>query len=108
MIGEFEYLVLAACQRLGDGAYGSSIAEAIEAATARTCSSGALYLTLDRLEAKGFITTRMGEATRQRGGRAKRLVQITGLGRHAAAEFYSTVARVTSGIHWKDAKQCTT
>ncbi len=108
MIGEFEYLVLAACQRLGDGAYGTSIAEDVEAATARPCSSGALYLTLDRLEAKGFVATRMGEATHQRGGRAKRLVQITGLGQRAAAEFYSTVARASLGIRWEGAKQCTT
>ncbi len=108
MIGEFEYLVLAACQRLGEGAYGASIAEHIEAATARSVSSGALYLTLDRLEAKGFVTTRMGEATPQRGGRAKRLVQITGLGRRSAAEFYSTVARATLGIRWEGATECTT
>lgn len=108
MIGEFEYLVLAACQRLGDKAYGVSIAEDIQAASARHCSSGALHLTLDRLEAKGFVTTRMGEATQQRGGRAKRLVRITGLGHQAAAEFHTTVTRATRGIRWQGAKQCVT
>lgn len=106
MIGDFEYLVLAACQRLGDEAYGASIARDIEVVTGRRCSSGALYLTLDRLETKGFITTRVGEATPRRGGRAKRLVQISGKGRAAAAEFYSTVANATLGILWKGASQC--
>ncbi|MEZ5399582.1 MAG: PadR family transcriptional regulator [Bryobacteraceae bacterium] len=107
IIGEFEYLVLAACERLGERAYGASIANEIEAATGRRCSSGALYLTLDRLEAKGFVATRMGGASAERGGRAKRLVRITGLGRDAGARFYSAVTRATEGIRWEEAKQCT-
>lgn len=101
MIGEFEYLVLAACLRLGDDAYGASIAGLIEEATAKSCSSGALYLTLDRLEAKGLVATRMGEATKERGGRAKRIVQITGEGRTAAAEFNRAISRASQGIQWE-------
>jgi DNA-binding PadR family transcriptional regulator len=106
MIGEFEYLVLAACQRLGENAYGVTIAEDVEAATSRKCSSGALYLTLDRLESKGLVTTHLGEATAKRGGRAKRLVQITTAGRKAATEFHTTVTRATRGIRWQKGDAC--
>jgi len=100
MIGEFEYLVLAATRRLGDEAYGASIAQEIEQATGRRCSLGALYTTLDRLETKGLIKTRMGDPTPERGGRAKRMVTITGTGRTAAAEFYTAITTVTEGIAW--------
>src|SRR4051794_32695621 len=73
MLGEFEYLLLTAAARLGEDAYGVAIREEIESATKRRCSIGALYTTLDRLEAKGLIKTWMGGATPQRGGRAKRM-----------------------------------
>lgn len=69
MLGEFEYLLLAATTRLGDDAYGAAIRLEIENSTGRGCSIGALYTTLDRLEAKGFIRTWMGSPTPQRGGR---------------------------------------
>lgn len=68
MLGEFEYLMLTAAARLGEDAYGVAIRQEIEDATRRRCSIGALYTTLDRLEAKGFIKTRMGNPTPQRGG----------------------------------------
>ena len=54
MLGEFEYLLITAAARLGDEAYGAAIREEIAAATGRKCSLGALYTTVDRLEAKGF------------------------------------------------------
>ena len=69
MLGEFEYLMLSAASRLGEDAYGAAIRQEIESATGRGCSLGALYTTLDRLESKGFIKTRMGDPTPQRGGR---------------------------------------
>src|SRR5438309_8570856 len=72
MLGEFEYLLLSASARLGDEAYGAAIRTAIEQAAGRRCSVGALYTTLDRLEAKGLVETWMGDATPQRGGRSKR------------------------------------
>jgi PadR family transcriptional regulator, regulatory protein PadR len=100
MIGEFEYLLLAAATRLGDAAYGAAIRVEIEAGTGRHCSIGALYTTLDRLEAKGFVTTKMGSATAERGGRAKRMVTITAEGKRAAAEFYNAVQRVSKGVSW--------
>jgi len=101
MLGEFEYLILAAAVRLGEEAYGAAIREEIEDATKRNCSIGALYTTLDRLEAKGLIKTAMSGPTPQRGGRPKRMVRVTAKGVEAATEFYATVKRVTRGISWE-------
>ena len=61
MLGEFEYLLLSAAARLGEGAYGAAIRREIEGATRLSCSIGALYTTLDRLEAKGLVRTWMGD-----------------------------------------------
>jgi len=100
MLGEFEYLMLTAAARLGDDAYGAAIRQAIEDATKRRCSIGALYTTLDRLETKGLLKTWMGDATPQRGGRAKRMVRVTPKGIRAAREFHDAVMRVSRGVAW--------
>jgi PadR family transcriptional regulator len=101
MLGEFEYLLLTAAARLGEDAYGASIRLEIESSTGRGCSIGALYTTLDRLEAKGLIKTWMGEATPQRGGRAKRRVRVTAKGTQAATTFYHAVTRMSRGVSWE-------
>src|SRR5438477_4567373 len=101
MIGEFEYLILAAAARLGDNAYGAAVRQEIENATKHRCSIGALYTTLDRLETKGLLKTWMGEATPQRGGRAKRMVHVTAKGIQAATAFYAAVTRVSRGVSWE-------
>jgi PadR family transcriptional regulator PadR len=100
MLGEFEYLLLTATVRLGEDAYGAAIRQEIESTTERRCSIGALYTTLDRLEAKGLLETWMGEATPQRGGRAKRMVRVTAKGIRAATAFYDSVMRVSRGVAW--------
>jgi len=100
MLGEFEYLLLASATRLGDDAYGAAIRLEIEQATKATCSIGALYTTIDRLESKGLLKTWMGEATPQRGGRAKRMVRVTAKGIKEAGNFYDAVARVSRGVSW--------
>lgn len=100
MMGEFEYLILTASARLGEGAYGAAIRDFIETAGQR-CSIGALYTTLDRLEKKGLIKTWMGDPTPERGGRAKRLVRVTAAGAQAAGEFYEAVTRVSRGVSWE-------
>ena len=100
MLGEFEYLMLTAAARLGGDAYGVAIRQEIEEATGRPCSLGALYTTLDRLESKGFIKTRMGDPTPQRGGRPKRMVRVTAKGIQAATDFYTAVMRVSRGVGW--------
>ncbi len=103
MLGEFEYLVLTATARLGDDAYGAAIRQEIEEATGHSCSIGALYTTLDRLEQKGFVKTWMGESTPQRGGRAKRMVKVTAKGIREARAFYNAVSSVTRGVSWESA-----
>ena len=101
MIGEFEYLFITAAVRLGEDAYGAAIRQEIESATQRRCSIGALYTTLDRLESKGLLKTWMGDATPQRGGRAKRMVRVTAKGIQAATAFYDAVTRVSRGVAWE-------
>lgn len=101
MLGEFEYLVIASASRLGGDAYGASVRQQIEATTQKGCSIGALYTTLDRLEAKGLIRTRMGDATAERGGRAKRMIQVTREGKKAASCFLQTVLHATRGTSWE-------
>jgi PadR family transcriptional regulator PadR len=100
MLGEFEYLLLSTAARLGEDAYGAAIRQDIEGSTGRRCSVGALYTTLDRLEAKGLIATWMGQATPQRGGRPKRMVRVTAKGIRAAAAFYRTVTVASRGVSW--------
>ncbi len=100
MIGEFEYLILAAATQLGDDAYGASIRSTIESVADHPCSAGALYTTLDRLEDKRLIETWFGDATPERGGRAKRMVRVTAAGVAAARTFYTTITRASIGARW--------
>ena len=100
MIGEFEYLILSAAAHLGEEAYGAAMREVIEKTSGRSCSLGALYTTLDRLETKGLVETWMSAPTQQRGGRAKRMVRLTGEGVRTAQEFYLAVMRISSGTAW--------
>ena len=79
-LGEFEQMALLAILRLGDEAYGVTIREEIAACTGREPSPGALYTTLDRMEQKGVVRSWMGEATAQRGGKAKRYFAVTKAG----------------------------
>ena len=101
MIGEFEYLLITAAARLGEEAYGAAIRREVEDATGRSCSIGALYTTLDRLESKGLVKTWMGEATPERGGRAKRMVHVTAKGMQEAAGFYRAIIRISEGASWQ-------
>ncbi len=85
---------------MAENAYSAAIRSEIEAATGSKCSIGALYTTVDRLEEKGLLKTRMGEATPQRGGRAKRMIQVTPEGVRAAADFYAAVSHITRDVSW--------
>ena len=82
-LGEFEILTLAALVRLGPEAYGVTVREEIESRAGRPVSVGALYATLDRLEEKGMVASRLGEATAERGGRAKRYFKLRPAGLRA-------------------------
>jgi len=83
-LGEFELLVLLACLRLGaDEAYAVSIVDEIRGRTGRDIHRAAVYVTLQRLERKALITTRLGPPLPERGGKARRLVQVERAGREA-------------------------
>jgi PadR family transcriptional regulator len=71
-LGEFEHMVLLAIMRLGDGAYAVPVREEIVRCTGRDVSRGSIYITLDRLETKGYLRSRLADPTPERGGRAKR------------------------------------
>ncbi len=75
-IGEFEQLVLIAILRLGDRASGVPIVEELRAKTGRSVTRAAVYVALRRLQAKGFVSSRLGEPTPERGGRAKRYYRV--------------------------------
>src|SRR6185503_5094524 len=79
-LGEFEHLVLLAILRLGDDAYAPAILEELETRTGRPPSPGSMYVTLDRLEDKGFLRSRLADANDARGGRQRRYVTVTALG----------------------------
>jgi PadR family transcriptional regulator, regulatory protein PadR len=104
VLGEFEYVLITAAAGLGESAYGAAIREEIEKVTGRTCSIGALYTTIERLKTKGMLKTWMGEATAQRGGRAKRMVRVTPKGAAAAKEFYEVMMRVSRNASWATGK----
>ena len=76
-LGEFELMVLLAILRLGDEAYGGAVLREIDRRTGRSVTGGGLYITLDRLESKGFIKSRLGDPGPERGGRARRYVRVT-------------------------------
>lgn len=96
-LGEFEELCLLAVAVLQDDAYGVSIKEEIDRRTRRNTTISTIHSTLIRLERKGFLKSKMGGATDERGGRAKRLFEITAFGKKAINE-----ARILRNNMWKD------
>ena len=92
-MGERDAL-LAVLHFRGQG-YAVSVADEIERRAGKKVSLGAIYVTLDRLQRKGFISSTMGEATPERGGKRKRLYKIEALGERALAE-----ARVSDDRMW--------
>jgi DNA-binding PadR family transcriptional regulator len=98
-LGEFEQIVLLAILRLGDDAYGVTIREEIRVCTGREAAPGALYTTLDRLEDKGLVASRIGDPTPERGGRAKRYIQVTASGIEAVACAQRAYQRLLEGLN---------
>ena len=80
LLTDFEIMILLAVIRIGDEAYGVPIAREIETTTGRTVQLPAIYAALDRLERQGLVESRIGEATAQRGGRAKKYFSLTPAG----------------------------
>jgi len=79
-LGEFEHLVLVAILRLGDAAYAGAILDELTNEAGRAASPGAVYVTLERLEEKGLVRSRLANATAERGGRPRRYVAVTAKG----------------------------
>jgi DNA-binding PadR family transcriptional regulator len=98
-IGQFEQLVLTAILSLRDDAYGVTIHEKVsQLAQPRQVSLGAVYVTLDRLEDKGLVSSRLSDPTPERGGRAKRCYRLEALGERALEESAATAKRVWDAI----------
>ena len=97
-LGEFELLVMLAVLRLGDGAYGVPISREIERQTGRDVAFGTVYSTLERLQKKGFVCSSLGDATRERGGRAKRYFQVTSTGLRTVRETKRSLIRLWRGL----------
>ena len=74
---DFEQHVLLAVWRLGERAYGASVRDELEQRTSRAVAQGAVYVTLVRLEKKGFLHSRLADPTPVRGGKSKRYFEIT-------------------------------
>ena len=97
-LGDYEQLLLFAILRLDVEAYGATIRQEIEDRAGRFVSAGAVYTTLDRLEAKGLVSSRIGEATPARGGRRKKYYQLTAAGRDALRQSYAEIQRMAAGM----------
>jgi DNA-binding PadR family transcriptional regulator len=97
-LGEFEQIVLLAVLRLGANAYGFSVQQEIQERTGRTCSLGAIYTTLDRMEQKGFVSSSKGESTPERGGRAKKYFKVEGAGETALRHSYAAATAMSAGL----------
>jgi PadR family transcriptional regulator, regulatory protein PadR len=96
-LGEFEQIVLLAILRLGENAYGVTIAAEIRECTGREAGPGALYTTLDRLEDKGLVSSRLGDPTPRRGGRAKRYFMVNAKGVAAVTRAQRSYRRLLDG-----------
>jgi PadR family transcriptional regulator, regulatory protein PadR len=97
-MGEFEELTLLAVRALGDHTYAVPVQQFVEDATGRQVSMGAVYAALARLEAKGFVKSTMGDATARRGGKSKRLFEVTPLGLRTARDLHRVRERIWSAI----------
>lgn len=98
LLGPHEQVVLLAILRIGAAAYGMTIRREVEQRAGRTLSIGSVYTTLERLERKGYVRSRMGEPTTERGGRAKRHYRITANGERALKESHELLRSMTDGL----------
>ena len=87
-LGEFEEFTLLAVRALGDHTYAVPVQQFVEDATGRNVSLGAVYAALARLESKGFVRSSMAAATARRGGKSRRLYEVTSLGLRTARELH--------------------
>jgi DNA-binding PadR family transcriptional regulator len=97
-LGEFEVIVIMAVLHLHDEAYGSLIRTEIERRSGRAVSRGAVYITLERLEEKGLLSSSPGEASEARGNRPKRLFRVTPFGVKSVKRSLAVLTRMHQGL----------
>ena len=97
LLGEVEHLVLLAALRLGDAAYAVGVRDEIEARSGITLSRATVYVTLDRLERKGYLQSWFGDPTPARGGKAKRCFRVEPAGMRALRTARDAVSRLAAG-----------
>jgi PadR family transcriptional regulator, regulatory protein PadR len=100
-LGELEAVILMAVLHLSqdrDDAFGSAIRDQIEQRSGRRVSRGSIYVTLDRLEDKGLLLSRLTGASKSRAGRPKRLFRVTPLGVKAVKHSVALVVRMHTGL----------
>lgn len=102
LLGTFEQIVLLAVLGLEENAYGRSVLQAVQSASGdnRSISAGAIYATLDRVEMKGLLSSRIEEGTPARGGRARRFYRLTPTGASALSEARRTLEKMWHGKRW--------
>ncbi|HEX4168409.1 MAG TPA: helix-turn-helix transcriptional regulator [Bryobacteraceae bacterium] len=97
-LGEFEHIIVLALLRLQDRAYGVTVRQEIQFRIKRDVSIGAVYATLDRLETKGYVKSRRGEPTPERGGRSRRFFRVTAKGVGAVNRTQRALHSMTEGL----------
>jgi len=97
-LGSYELMVLLAVLRVGEDAYGVPIAGELEQTTGRKVLLGSVYAALDRLETKRLVTSRVGDPTPERGGRAKKYFTPTAKGVREARQAQRALMRLWRGV----------
>lgn len=97
-LGSFELMVLLAILRTGENAYGVVIARELEASSGGDVLLGSVYAALDRLQAKGLVSSRLSDPTPERGGRAKKYFKVTAKGRREISRMHTTLVRLWRGL----------
>ena len=97
-VAEFELRVLLTVLRCGEDSYAVAVHADLETRTRQRVSLGAVYITLDRLARKGWLTSRLGEPSAERGGRAKRYYAVSKRGMTLLKEECGTMQRLWAGL----------
>jgi len=100
LLGTFEQAVLLTVWKLRQEAYGRAVLRGVQSDLAREVAAGAVYATLDRLEKKNLIDSRMEAGTEVRAGRPRRYYLVTGAGIKALNESKAALEQVWRGAKW--------
>src|SRR5215510_9576787 len=97
-LGNFDLMLLLALLRLGDDAYGVTIARELQEQTGHEVVVASVYATLDRLQERGLVSSSLGDPTPERGGRAKRYFRITGAGLREVRDARRSLMNLWKGV----------